>query len=190
MTKPPPASAPAVPVWDRPVRLLHWALVASVALAWLSTLESLASIGPWHRPVGYAALAIVALRIVWGFGPSRYARFAQFVRSPRVVWRYARALRAHREPRYVGHNPLGAWMVLALIACVIGLALTGWLYTTDRFWGDETVENAHEFLAWMLLALAAMHVAGVVFTSRRQRENLVLAMLTGKKAPPTEDDVP
>lgn len=172
------------------MRTLHWTLVACVVLGWLSTIESLSAIGAWHQPVGYVALAAVLLRIVWGFAAgNRYARFAQFVRPPRATARYARALFARREPRHLGHNPLGAWMILALIGCVIGLAITGWLYTTDRFWGDETVESIHEFLAWTLLALALAHVAGVVFTSLRQRENLVRAMLTGEKPAPSEGDV-
>ena len=178
-----------MPVWDRVVRLAHWTLVASVALAWLSTIAALAAIGRWHQPVGYLALAAVLLRALWGIaGPNRYARFAQFVRAPRATWAYARDLLAHREPRYLGHNPLGAWMIVALMACVIGLALTGWLYTTDRFWGDETVETVHEVLAWTLLALAALHIAGVAYTSFRQRENLVRAMFDGTKAAPRGRD--
>ncbi|HKX40556.1 MAG TPA: cytochrome b/b6 domain-containing protein [Burkholderiaceae bacterium] len=180
----------AVPVWDRVVRLAHWTLVASVALAWLSTIAALSGIGAWHQPVGYAALVAVLARVLWGIvGPNRYARFAQFVRAPRATWAYVREVLAHREPRYLGHNPLGAWMIVALMACVLGLALTGWLYTTDRFWGDETVETAHEVLAWTLLGLAALHVAGVVYTSFRQRENLVRAMLSGTKAAPRDRDI-
>jgi cytochrome b len=94
-----------------------------------------------------------------------------------------------REPRYLGHNPLGAWMVLALMGCVIGLALTGWLYTTDRFFGDETVDAVHQVLAWTLLALIAAHLLGVIFTSLRHRENLVRAMFDGRKPAPRETDI-
>jgi len=79
--------------------------------------------------------------------------------------------------------------LLALIACVIGLALTGWLYTTDRFWGDETVDAIHQVLAWTLLTLAALHVSGVVLTSIRHRENLVRAMFNGKKSAARGTDV-
>lgn len=166
-----------VRVWDRLQRLLHWTLVLAIALAWLSTL----AFGSLHQPVGYAALAIVLLRIVWGFVGSRYALFSQFVRGPRATIEYLRALQQRTEPHHLGHNPLGGWMILALLACVLGLALTGWLYTTDAFWGDETVDYLHQALAWGMLALIAMHVAGVLFTSRRQHENLVKAMFSGDK---------
>jgi cytochrome b len=80
-------------------------------------------------------------------------------------------------------------MILALMACVIALGVTGWLYTTDRFWGDETVETVHRAFAWTLYALVPLHVAGVVFTGVRQRENLVRAMLTGRKPAAKEGDV-
>jgi cytochrome b len=129
------------------------------------------------------ALAIVLMRLLWGAIGSHYARFVQFVRGPRSTWSYLMAVLQRREPRYLGHNPLGACMVLALLASVAGLALTGWLYTTDRFWGDATVEQAHLLLAWGLLALVVLHVAGVLFTSQRQRENLIAAMVSGDKAP-------
>lgn len=172
-------------VWDRAVRALHWVLVGAVAL---SALGLVALFGV-YQPAGYVALAAVVLRIVWGVRGSHYARFAQFVRGPRAAWRYARAVAARREPRHLGHNPLGAWMVLALMACVAGLALTGWLYTTDAYWGDETVEAVHLALAWGLLGLVVVHVAGVIFTSLRHRENLVASMVHGHKRAPEGDDI-
>lgn len=179
----------AVPVWDRVVRTLHWSLVTAVALAWLST-DWFGRPWPasaWHQPAGYLALAVVLLRVVWGFVGRGHARFADFVRAPRAVLAYVGQLLRGREARHVGHNPLGGWMILALMACVVGLALTGWLYTTDRFWGDETVERVHTALAWSLLVLAALHVAGVLFTGWRQRENLIAAMWSGRKRPPDTD---
>ncbi len=174
-------------VWDRPVRLLHWTLVASVALAWLSTEWW----GAAHQPAGYVALAAVLLRVAWGLAPPalRFARFGQFVRGPRATWRYAASVLRRSEPRFVGHNPLGAWMVLALFGHVAGLALTGWLYTSDAWWGDERVERVHVALAWSLVVLVALHLAGVLFTSVRHRENLVLAMLNGRKRAPSANDV-
>ncbi|MBC8057143.1 MAG: cytochrome b/b6 domain-containing protein [Rhizobiales bacterium] len=172
-------------VWDRAVRLLHWALVGSVALSAVG-LVALAGV---HRPAGYVALAVVALRVVLGFCGSRYARFAQFVHMPRATWRYARAVLGGREPRFIGHNPLGGWMALALMACVAALARTGWLYTTDAFWGDETVERVHRALAWTLLGLVVAHVFGVIFTSLRHRENLVAAMWSGAKRAPERNDI-
>jgi cytochrome b len=172
-------------VWDPVVRALHWSLVATFALGWATT----EWFGAWHQPVGYAALAIVAARIAWGFVGPRYARFSQFVRGPRRTFGYARLVLAANEPRHLGHNPLGASMVLALLLCIALLALTGWLYRTDRFWGDATVERAHIALAWTTLALAALHVAGVALASFRHRENLLAAMLTGRKRDADKGDI-
>lgn len=167
-----------VRVWDALQRTMHWCLLLAVAAAWLSTLI----LFDWHEAAGWVALAIVLLRVLWGFIGSRYARFGEFVRGPRATLRYLRELRRHAEPRYLGHNPLGGWMVLALLGCVAALGLTGWLYTTDALWGDAIVDYTHQTLAWLLLVLIALHVAGVVFTGRRHRENLVAAMFTGSKA--------
>jgi len=176
---------PCVKVWDRAVRMLHWVLALSVAVAWLSTWR----FGDLHQPVGYVALAAVFLRGAWGFVGSRYARFRQFVRSPRATLVYLRQLLQGRETRYIGHNPLGGWMILALMGCVSGLGLTGWLYTTDRFWGDAVIDYLHHALAWLLLGLIALHVAGVIFASIRHRENLVRAMLDGAKPPAQKLDI-
>jgi cytochrome b len=180
------------PVWDGLVRLLHWSLVGAVTTAWLATLHL--GIGSWHEPAGYVALAAVGTRLVWGLlargaSAARYARFTQFVHGPRTVWAYTRDVLAHREARHLGHNPLGGWMVLALLAWVAAIGTTGWLQTTDRYWGSELLELVHTLLAWSLLGLIALHVAGVVFTSLRHRENLVKAMWTGRKMPPSGDDV-
>jgi cytochrome b len=177
-----------VKVWDSPVRLLHWTLVAAVAAGGFSTVAGAGVPSGWHQPAGYVALAAVALRLVWSCFGSRHARLG-FVRGPRATWGYARALVAGSEPRHVGHNPLGGWMIVALMTCVAGLAASGWLYTTDALWGDETVEAVHRGLAWALVGLAALHVAGVLFTSWRQRENLVAAMFSGRKRAPREGDV-
>jgi len=183
-------------VWDPLVRVLHWVLVTGVAIGWLSTLGWGTT---WHNAAGYVALATVAVRVVWGLafgGPftrfarvARFARFRQFLRSPRRTWAYAGDVAAAREPRYLGHNPLGGWMIVLLLGMVTAIGVTGWLYTTDAFWGDETVERWHRGLAWGLLGLIALHLAGVAFTSWRHRENLVAAMLTGEKRPPAAGDI-
>ena len=178
--------APRVPVWDRPVRLLHWLLLAAVATAWLTTL----GFTQFHRAAGYAAAAVVAARLAWGVVGSRHARFAGFLRGPRAAAAYALALAKGRAPRYLGHNPLGAWMVVALLACVAALGLTGWLYTrTDLFFGEPWLESLHAALAWLLLGLVALHIAGVAFTSWRHRENLVRAMVDGTKPAARSGDI-
>ena len=179
------AAVTKVAVWDHAVRLMHWTLVLAVAASWITTL----AFGKLHQPAGYLALAVVLLRCAWGFAGGRYARFAQFVRGPGATFAYLRLVLRGRAPRHLGHNPLGGWMIVALLACVGGLGLSGWLYTTDAFWGDETVDIVHQTLAWAVLVLATLHVAGVVFTGRHARENLVLAMFDGRKAAPGPDDV-
>jgi cytochrome b len=178
------------PVWDAPVRVLHWTGVASMLLCWGSTVEAFSAIGPWHEPAGWVGLGTVALRVAWGFvAPSRHARFGSFVRGPRSVLAYARRVRVGNAPRHVGHNPLGACMALVLWACFGLLALTGWLYTTDALFGDATVEAAHEAIAWAMLALVLLHVAGVIVTGRKHGESLVAAMWHGRKRAPRPGDV-
>lgn len=174
-----------MPVWDRAVRVIHWALALTCAAAWVTTETGLR----WHEPLGYAALALVGARFVWGFAGSRYARFTQFMRGPRATLRYAAQVRRGDAPRHLGHNPLGGWMAAALWTGVALLGLTGWLYTTDAFWGEAWLDQLHEVLGWSLLGLVALHIAGVVHTSRTQGENLVAAMLSGRKRAPRDGDV-
>ena len=174
-----------VAVWPPWVRVLHWTLA-------LSTLASFATHeggGGAHELLGYVALGSACLRVVLGFVSSGHGAFSGFVRGFRHTKAYVLALARGREPRYLGHNPLGGWMVVALLVCVVAAGLTGWLYTTDRFWGVAWLEEAHGLLGHAIVGLALLHVAGVVFTSWRHRENLVLAMLHGRKAPPGPDDV-
>lgn len=166
-----------VPVWDVVQRLLHWALAAAVALCWWAGEQRLSL----HIACGYVALAAAASRTLWGLLGSAHARFTDFVRGPRGVLGYAGLVLRSREPRYLGHNPLGGWMVLALLIGVAVVCVTGILYTTDRFWGEAWVELAHRASAWTLVGLVALHVAGVVFTSWRHGENLVAAMFSGRK---------
>lgn len=182
----PPAAASAA-VWDRVVRLFHWLLVAAIVVAWASTEGWLRS--AWHEPAGYVAASLLLIRIVWGYVGGHHARFTQFVRAPAIVWAYTRRVVSATEPRYIGHNPLGGWMVIALLTCGTATAFSGWLFTTDRFWGSEALSEIHATLAWSMLGLIALHVAGVLYTSLRHRENLVLAMLSGRKAGPGRDDI-
>ena len=166
-----------IPVWDLAVRILHWSLVLTVATAWLTR----HSPGRWHEWLGYATLAIVALRTIWGFVASGHARFAGFVRPASITFAYVRDVFSKQEARFIGHNPLGGWMTVALLSMVMLVGVTGWLYTTDRFWGVEWVEELHSTLSDILFVFVALHILGVVFTSARHRENLVASMLHGRK---------
>ncbi|MFN4062511.1 MAG: cytochrome b/b6 domain-containing protein [Paracoccus hibiscisoli] len=174
----------SVRVWDGFVRLFHWSLVAMIAGTWL-TAE-----GPklLHERLGYAIAILIAARLVWGLIGPRHARFADFVRGPLPVLAYLRDLRAGRERRYLGHNPAGGAMIVALLLAVTGTALTGWLQTTDAFWGSSAMEEIHETLATLILVLAGLHVAGVLVESLRHRENLILSMLTGTKRALSDKD--
>lgn len=181
----PTAESRTVKVWDPLVRLFHWSLVAGVALAWITSDAGRAL----HEPIGYAVIALVAVRGVWGAVGGRYARFAQFVRGPAVALDYTQRTLRGSAPRYIGHNPLGGWMVLALLITVAAVAATGWMMTLDAWFGDEWLEELHEALATGLLGLVALHVVGAVVTGVKHGENLVRAMVTGVKRAPVAGDV-
>jgi len=176
-------------VWDLFVRIAHWTLAVCVLTAWITAEWKFESAEPIHEWGGYAVLLVIALRIVWGCVGSRYARFAQFAIGPSRTLAYAKAVVRGVEPRYLGHNPLGAWMIVALLATAALASLSGWLSITDRVWGVAWVQDTHHVLGDGLIALVSLHVAGVVYTSLRQRENLVAAMLSGLKRPAEPGDV-
>ena len=165
-------------MWDPLVRVLHWGLATSVIVAFF-THE-----GPEivHNTAGYAALAIACGRLVWGFAGGEFARFSGFVAGPAATLAYTRALLARREPHFLGHNPLGALMILALLFCVVATTVSGWMLDTDAWFGDEMVERVHSLFGHAFVPLVLLHVGGVIFTSVRQKENLVTAMITGRKA--------
>ncbi|MFC4259723.1 cytochrome b/b6 domain-containing protein [Marinobacter lacisalsi] len=170
-------SSGTVKVWDPLVRLFHWGLVASFTVTWLTGDE-------WddvHEIAGYVIAGLIVFRLVWGGVGTRYARFSEFVRGPQVVIRYMKDAVRGRERRYLGHNPAGAAMIVVLLLTLAGACITGWLYTTDWFWGAELVEETHEWLANALLLLVALHVGGVVLESWHHRENLTRSMVTGLK---------
>ncbi|MBC3918284.1 cytochrome b/b6 domain-containing protein [Undibacterium sp. CY18W] len=166
-----------VPVWDLAVRLIHWILVFSIGAAWFTS----GQIGVAHEYAGYGAGMLVVARLVWSGIGNRYARFGQFLKSLPVTLDYVRQVMLGKAPRYIGHNPLGGWMVVALLSCVALLVLTGWAMGTDLLWGYAWPVRMHVTIAWIMVGLIALHVAGVLFTSWQHRENLPKAMLTGKK---------
>ncbi|HWK48901.1 MAG TPA: cytochrome b/b6 domain-containing protein [Steroidobacter sp.] len=166
-------------IWDPAVRVLHWTLASSTIFASWTAIA-----GYWsakHEPAGYVAAAALALRCVWGVIGTRHARFSEFVRTPRETFIYVRSLLAGGALHYQGHNPLGGWMVVALLASASGAVSTGWLFTTDAFWGSESVALAHAIFAYLLLILIVLHIAGVLTMSACRRQNLLRAMITGRR---------
>jgi cytochrome b len=164
-------------VWHPAVRILHWTLAASVFVAF-ATHEW---VGLTHEIAGYVASAAAALRIGWGFAGTGHARFADFVRTPAQTLSYLKSVLARREPRFIGHNPLGGWMIVALLANVAVCSVSGWLLTTTKFWGSETVERIHAISGELFVPMVLLHIAGVAYASWRHRENLVAAMIHGEK---------
>ncbi len=179
------SGGPQVQVWSLALRCLHWTLA-------LSTIVSFATHeggGRQHEWTGYVAWACTGLRVALGLvGPSAW-RFAGFVRGARTTWAYARAVLAGTEARHLGHNPVGGWMVVLLLTDGLATGFTGWLYTTDRFWGLAWLEDLHGALGHAFIPLVVLHVAGVVFTSLRHRENLAGAMVHGRKRAAGPGDV-
>jgi cytochrome b len=172
----PPAT---VKVWDLFVRVFHWSLVTLFVIAY-ATGDELEKV---HIAAGYAIATLLALRLVWGFVGPTHARFGNFVRSPRAVLSYMREALLLQAPRYLGHNPAGGAMIIALITSLIATCVTGVMMTTDAYWGAKWVEVVHEALANVTVGLVALHVLGVLVTSFEHRENLVKAMVTGRKRP-------
>ena len=163
------ARARLIRVWDPGVRIFHWLLAAAIALAFLSSEEE-SAFADWHIPLGWFAALLIVFRLVWGFVGGEHARFANFIR-PSQVGAHVRGLLSGKAEPSMGHNPLGALAVIALIALA---ALTIWT-------GIAGGEDAHEAIAYVLLGLIALHIVAVLAMSYLLKENLVLAMVTGKK---------
>ena len=173
MTQESPTPAPA---WDAVVRLTHWSVAALVL--W-NLFED--SGGPLHRNLGYAAAALVALRLVWGVVGSPNARFAAWWPRVSTLRRYLASLRTGTPMKFASHNPLGALGMLAMWGLVAALTATGWLSRLDAFWGEDWPIALHAWAAYALLALVVLHVSAAIVMSVLHKDNLILAMLTGKK---------
>jgi cytochrome b len=165
-----------VKVWDPFIRIFHWSLIMLFALAWVTVdLQAL------HQPAGYAILGLVLLRMAWGFIGSRHARFSDFVRSPTATLTYARDLVAGRAPRVLGHNPLAALMILSLLTMLVAAGASGWMMTLDIYRSAKWLKELHESLASVTLVLVGIHVLAVAVMSAVHGENLVRAMISGRK---------
>lgn len=180
-----------VKVWDQPIRLFHWVLVALVATLWVTGEFAALDI---HMKLGVWALALLVFRLGWGVVGSPTARFSQFVRGPTAIRDYVRAARSGAA-RSVGHNPLGALSVLALLGILIAQGLSG-LFTTDDIVTNgplvSTVSSKtaaqlstlHRIGGKLILALVGVHLAAVVFYTLVKKDDMIRAMITGTKRVP------
>lgn len=174
-----------ITVWDLPVRVFHWLMVLSFAGAYL-TAES----ERWrlvHVTLGYTMAGLVAFRVLWGLFGTRYARFSEFVRGPAAVRDYLQSLIQRRPQHFLGHNPAGAVAILALLALTVAVAWSGWATLYER--GGDVMEEAHELMANVMLGLVIVHVAAVFVSARLHRENLVAAMIDGRKSGTPEQGI-
>lgn len=170
-------------VWDAPVRVFHWLMVLSFAGAYI-TAES----ERWrllHVTLGYTLAGLIVFRLLWGLVGTRHARFTDFVRGPRAAWRYVTSLLRGQPEHHVGHNPAGAIAIMGLLVLGAATTLAGW--ATYNELGGEWLEELHEGTANAMLAIVLVHVTGVLVGSWMHHENLVRAMVTGRKhVPPSE----
>lgn len=210
-----------VRVWDPLVRIFHWSLVISFTIGYLTGDEE----SSLHVYAGYTVLGLICFRVLWGLIGTRYARFSDFVYSPAKVIDHVKGLFSSNPRRYLGHNPVGGWMVITMLATLFVVTISGLKvyaleeglgplagdaveirlvsvarandddreYRDDKddedaeeFW-EEFWEEIHEASSNFMLLLIALHIAGVMIASRLYRENLVRAMVTGKKEAPSTD---
>mgnify|MGYP005812610067 CR=1 FL=1 len=179
-------------VWDWPVRIFHWTLVALLAASW-ATAEAGVEFMPWHMRCGYAVLTLLLFRLLWGLVGSRSARFSDFLRGPRAVLGYARAWFSREPHHYLGHNPLGGWMVIVLLVLVAVQAGSG-LFANDDIFNEGPLARlvsgatsglltaVHKANFNLLLVAVGLHVVAVLLYLWRG-ENLLRAMFTGRKLP-------
>jgi len=179
-----------VPVWDLPTRLFHWTLVALRIAQWLTA--EFGSAMDWHVWGGYAILALVVFRLIWGFVGSDTARFSDFVQGPSAALEYVKALLRGETPLYLGHNPMGGWSIVAMLILLSIQAGTG-LFANDDIMTEgplyawvskgtsDWLTTIHKFNFNLLLLVIAVHISAVLFYLFVKRENLIHPMLSGRK---------
>jgi cytochrome b len=171
-------------VWDPLVRLIHWSVALTILINSFSDGER-----ALHQWVGYAALGLVAIRLVWGLVGPGPARFSAFPPNPGAALRHLGNLISGRHSIHLSHNPLGALMVYNIWATIAILGATGYMMGTLRFFGIDWVKEAHEIAYDWLLISIALHVAGVIYDSWRTHVPLLRAMIVGKKRIPDGTEV-
>lgn len=186
-----PLPAQQVQVWDVSVRLFHWLLVSAFTVAYV-TEEDFLSL---HTLAGYLVGGLLVYRLVWGFIGPKHARFSDFIYAPSKVLQHLKAAVTGKTRRYLGHNPAGGAMIIALLGSLIittvtGIALLGAeehagpmasAMAGSGEWAEEALEEVHEFFANFTLFLVVFHVGGVLWESFVHGENLPRSMITGRK---------
>lgn len=183
----PKTASPQVPVWDLPVRIFHWALVLLV-ICQVATAQLGGNAMEYHALGGYAILALVLFRIVWGFVGGRHARFADFLRGPADVWRHLRG----RAAETLGHNPAGGWSVALMLVSLLLQALSGLFANDDIMMEGPLAKHVssdasalatlvHDINAGVLLTLIAIHLLAVLYYLFGKKQNLIGPMFTGRK---------
>jgi len=184
-----------VKVWDLPTRVFHWGLLLAIAVAWLSGEQGQFEV---HFFAGQVVLTLLLFRLIWGLIGSETVRFGNFVPTPGRLLGYLKAIKDHRTHLIVGHNPVGAAMVFALLV-MVGVQVVSGLFASENTWAfvegplagligsdlSEDITSLHKnFLFNILLALVALHVLASLFHLVVKRDNLILPMVTGTKAYP------
>ncbi len=165
-------------LWDPLVRLFH----ASLAGVFVANYFFNEAGGDWHVWLGYYAVAWLGVRLVWGFIGPRSARWSDFWPTPARLRAHVGALLARRPLHRLGHSPLGALVMLAMMLCILGIGVSGWaMKEVDALWGADWPLQVHETLANGLCALVAVHVLAALFESFLVRDNLPLSMVTGRR---------
>ena len=156
------------------VRTTHWGLVALISI----DLVNEAGANPWHRYLGYLAVALVVVRLAWGCVDRGHAGLASMASQ---AWSALSHLKGRRAAQSVGHTPRGALMAFMLWGLLLLVGVTGWMLGLDAFWGDEQMQQVHAWLAYALAACVCVHLVAAIAISHAQRVNLIKAMITGNK---------
>lgn len=164
-------------IWSKLIRLIHWC----IAVALILNLYFLEEGDPPHEYVGYAATVFVLIRLIYGFTSQDAASFRNFPVSWTSIKEFIKSKLKSEKKDYRGHNPLASVVYILLWACVIGLGITGWMMGLDRFFGDEWLEEIHEYISILTQVLIALHFIGMALDSYIFKRKSWMAMLTGKK---------
>ena len=171
-----------IKVWDPLIRIFHWSLVVGFAANALVIDDE----SKWHIWVGYAIVGLVGFRVFWGLVGTRHARFRDFPPSVSGALGQVQDMATGRVRRHVGHTPLGALMIYNLIVTLLLIGASGYAMTTNLFWGVEWVEEVHEVLVSWAEFSVVLHIAAVLYESRRTGINLPRSMVTGTKTMPAD----